>query len=439
MSSKIQAWLDIEVALARSQAQLGMIPVQAAEEIALKGKLECIDEQALLRDMEVTKAPIVSLVRFLARVCDGDAGNYVHWGATTQNVMQTAEVLLIREAHQSLLGRLADCLEALAGQAENGARVVMAGRTQRRHALPITFGFKAAGWIDELLRHDERLREAEPRVFTLIFGGAVGAMHSFGQSGEALNRLLAQNLSLGSFDVPSRAVNDHMVEYVLLLGFMATTCSKIAQELYTLMSEEYGEVYEDLGKEVIGSSTMPQKVNPKLSVNVIALASQLRAQINLALDAGQISHEGDAASSKILYTAIDTACPLAVDMLADLSELLVRLRLVPERMRSNLDLTGGMINCENVMMTLANKGLGRQKAHDIVHEAALAADRTNLPISLVLSESPVVSAKLGPGDIQRALNPENHLGDSIELAQKLAGRARAGAASLRLRGQRLQN
>lgn len=433
VSSKIQAWLDIEVALAKSQAELGMIPAEAAEEIARKGKLAFIDEQALLLDMKVTKAPIVSLVRFLSKACDGKAGDYVHWGATTQNVMQTAEVLLIRESHRRLLGHLAGCLDALAGHAETGAGVVMAGRTQRRHALPITFGFKAAGWIDELLRHEERLRTAEPRVFTLVFGGAVGAMHSFGDSGEALNQVLARNLSLGKFDVPSRAVNDHMVEYVLLIGFLASTCAKIAQELYTLMSEEFGEVYEDLGDEVIGSSTMPQKVNPKLSVNVIALASQLRAQVNLALDAGQVSHEGDAASSKILYTAIDTACPLAVDMLANFEELLVRLRLVPERMRSNLNLTGGLINCENVMMVLASHGLGRQKAHDVVHEAVLAAARTGQPINRVLSENPAVSATLTPEAIQRALDPENHLGDSVKLAQKLAVRARAGAQSLRQR------
>ncbi|WP_166267549.1 lyase family protein [Marinobacter caseinilyticus] len=433
ISSKIQAWLDIEVALAESQAELGMIPIEAAEEIAHKGKLEWIDRTALLADIEITKAPIVSLVRFLAGVCERGAGDYVHWGATTQNVMQAAEVLLIRESHQRLLGHLAGCLDALAVQAENGAELVMAGRTQRRHALPITFGFKVAAWIDELLRHEERLRTAEPRVFTLIFGGAVGAMHSFGDAGEALSRKLADKLALGCFDVPSRSVNDHMVEYVLLLGLLASSCSKIAQELYVLMSEEYGEVYEDLGADVVGSSTMPQKVNPKLSVNVIAVAAQLRAQVNLALDAGHISHEGDAVPSKILYSAIDTACPLAIEMLAGLEELLTRVRLVPERMRANLGLTGGMINCENVMMKLASHGMGRQVAHDVVHEAAIHAARTNRPVANILSDNKLINAVMPKAEVIAALAPESHLGDSVRLAGKLAGRARHQAGLVRQR------
>lgn len=437
MASKIQAWLDVEVALANSQAELGMIPVEAAREIARKGKVECIDQAALQQDIRQTRAPIVSLVRFLARACEGNAGDYVHWGATTQNVMQTAEILLIRQAHQQLLNRLADCLDVLAVLAESSADMVMAGRTQRRHALPITFGFKVAAWIDELLRHEERLRSAEPRVFTLIFGGAVGAMHSFGMQGEALSQRLASHLALHRFEVPSRSASDHIVEYVLLLGLLAATCSKIAQELYVLMSEEVGEVYEDLGEAVVGSSTMPQKVNPKLSVNVIALAAQLRAQVVLAMDACQSSHEGDAVSSKVLYAAVDTACPLANDMLCELEALLGKLRLNPVRMRSNLELSGGLINCENVMMKLAGAGLGRQLAHDVVHEATITAVRTQRPIGQVLTDNPVVDSIMPTAEIQAALDPASHLGDSSRIALALARRAGTEAKRIRQHSQGL--
>lgn len=437
MASKIQAWLDVEVALANSQAELGMIPDEAAREITRKGRAECIDQAALLRDIDETRAPIVSLVRFLARACEGTAGDYVHWGATTQNVMQTAEILLIRQSHQRLLNSLAGCLEALAEVAESSSRMVMAGRTQRRHALPITFGFKAAAWIDELLRHEERLRSAEPRVFALIFGGAVGAMHSFGAQGEALSQRLAANLELHCFDVPSRSASDHIVEYILLLGLLAATCGKIAQELYMLMSEEVGEVYEDLGDAVVGSSTMPQKANPKLSVNVIALAAQLRSQINLALDACQTSHEGDAASSKMLYAAVDTACPLANEMLGELEALLTKLRLDPARMRSNLTLSGGLINCENVMMKLASAGLGRQMAHDVVHDAVINALRTCTPVEQVLASNAEVYNLMSAADIESALDPVSHLGDSVKLAIRLAQRARVEAVRVRLHSERL--
>ena len=430
MPNKIQAWLDIEVALAHAQAELGMIPTHAAEEIARQGKLERLDQQALLNDMAVTRAPIVSLVRFLAAACDGDAGGYVHWGATTQNVMQTAQVLLMRNAHRTLLQHFAGSLEALATHAEQGATVVMAGRTQRRHALPITFGFKVAGWIDEMLRHETRFREAEPRVFTLVFGGAVGAWHSFSGQGEILQRTLAARLGLGYFAVPSRSVYDHIVEYIMLLALLASTCAKIAQELFTLMAEEYGEVYEDLGDAVVGSSTMPQKINPKLTVHVIALAARLRAQLNLALDASQVSHEGDAASSQMLYAAVDAACPLALEMMATFEELLNKLRIVPEAMKANLALSNGMINAENMMMELARHGLGRQAAHDVVHEAALTAGRSGRSLHEVLAQDSKVPTPLLSGQIQLALEPKNYLGDCVAIAGKQARRAQAMATEL---------
>jgi len=437
MPRKIQAWLDIEVALAHSQAELDMIPTWAAEEIARRGKLDQLDLPALLNDMTVTRAPIVSLVRFLSAACDGDAGGYVHWGATTQNVMQTAEVLLLRNAHCRLLHHFAGCLDALASHAEQGATVVMAGRTQRRHALPVTFGFKVAAWIDELLRHATRFREAEPRVFTLVFGGAVGAWHSFDGQGERLQRTLAARLGLGYFAVPSRSVYDHIVEYILLLGLLASTCSKIAQELFVLMSEEYGEAYEELGAAVVGSSTMPQKVNPKLSVQVIALAAQLRAQLTLALDASQVSHEGDAASSQMLYAAVDTACPLALEMMRTFEELLTTLRIVPEAMRANLALSHGLINAENMMMVLARQGLGRQAAHDLVHEAVLATQRTGCTLGDVMNNDPRVQSRLTPEQVHSALDPENYLGDCVALARQQAQRAHAKALEIRTHHQTL--
>jgi len=429
--AKIQARLEVEVALAEVQAELGMIPPHAAEEIARKGHLRCLDEAALQQDIARTRAPIVSLVRFLARACDGDAGSYVHWGATTQNVMQTADVLIMRRTHTLLLGRLAGCLEALAGLAEQGADMAMAGRTQRRQALPITFGFKAAVWIDELLRHEERLRGAEQRVFTLIFGGAVGAMHAFGAMGPKLNRRLAERLALGYFEIPSRTANDQLVEYVLLLAMLGASCGKIAQELYLLMSDEFGEVMEGLGNAVIGSSTMPHKVNSKVAVSAIALSAQIRAQVGLALEATQISHEGDGAMNQMMYAAMDNACPLAYDLLTAMEELLQKLLLVPERMRANLELTAGQINCEHVMMELAKAGGGRQWAHDVVHDAVLQATASNRSIEAVLCGNAQVTAIMSVSDIRAALLPAAYTGECSNMARGSAVRAREGASRIR--------
>jgi 3-carboxy-cis,cis-muconate cycloisomerase len=426
--AQIQSWLDVEAALAQAQAELGMIPGDAAAEITRRARLECLDEPALQADMARTRAPIASLVRFLAAACDGGAGTYVHWGATTQNIMQTASVRQIQRAHRALLNRFAGCLERLTELAELGAGMVMAGRTQRRHALPITFGFKAAGWIEELLRHEERLRNAEPRVFTAVFGGAVGAMHAFGEHGPELNRRVAQRLGLSHFVVPSRAANDHLVEYVMLLALLGSSCSKFAQELYTLMADEFGEVAEDLGSEVIGSSTMPQKVNSKVAVDVIALAAQLRAQVGLALEATQVRHEADAAHNKMLYAALENACSLAFDTLTAMHELLTNLRLLPERMRRNLDHSAGFINAEHVMMRLAANGLDRQTAHDVLHDACMAAAAERSPLAPLLADR--VAGYMSAAEIDAALDPEAYTGHCVELSRQVAGLARERLARM---------
>ena len=248
-----QSWLDVEAALAETQAELGIIPADAATQIRTRATLDVIGEDALAADIRRTRAPIVSLVRLLATACAGEAGGFVHWGATTQNVMQTGRVLLMRRAHDALMQRVARILDLLAELAEAHAETVTVARTNIRHALPITFGFKAAAWIEEYLRHAERFTESAPRVFRAQWGGAVGAMHAVGERGPELNRRLAARLGLGCFTVPSRAALDTFAEYILLLSLFAATCGKIARDFYLMMADEFGEASEELGEGVIGS------------------------------------------------------------------------------------------------------------------------------------------------------------------------------------------
>ncbi|MBS1217510.1 MAG: hypothetical protein H6R21_643, partial [Proteobacteria bacterium] len=348
-----QAWLDVEATLAEVQAELGVIPQAAADEIRSKASLEVLDEPALAADIERTRAPILSLARTLGTACAGDAGGYVHWGATTQNVLQTGRTLLMRRAHDAFMARMGDTLEILADLAESSADTLTVGRTNYRHALPITFGFKVAGWIDELLRHRDRLVGAEPRVFLSLWGGALGAMHAFGEAGPEINRRLSQRLGLMPMAIPTRAGTDHIAEYVMLLALFSATCSKIARELYSLMADEYAEVYEELGDAVVGSSTMPHKVNSKVAVEVIAIAARLRSQVPLALEAMQPTHEGDAANNLMLYGLMDSICPLAYELVCGMNELLDCIVVVPEQMRRNLDRSASFITAENAMMVLA--------------------------------------------------------------------------------------
>jgi 3-carboxy-cis,cis-muconate cycloisomerase len=429
-----QSWLTVEAALARAQADVGMLPAHVAANIESKANLSAIDSKALAADIAVTRAPVLSLVHALAEACGDKDGGYVHWGATTQNIILTGKVLQIRKMHDALLQRLAGTLDAMAAIAREGEDMVMTGRTNRQPALPITFGFKVAGWIEEFLRFETRFSQAETRLFVLAFGGAIGAMQSFGEHGEMLSEALGRRLNLTPVHVPTRAMVDHFVEYILLLAQFGTTCGRVAKELYTLMSPEFGEVFERQAKGVRGSSTLPQKVNPKLAMDVISSSTQLRACVTPALEAAQPSHEGDAATNQVLYATLDTACPLAFRVLHDFELLLTRIELNRERMAWNIEREGPGICAENVMMRLAPV-VGRQAAHDQVHAALQAARTDGQDVLSALLADADVRAALGEETIRNALRPQNYTGTSRESARTLAALADEGAVRLRSRAQ----
>ncbi|MCD0505433.1 lyase family protein [Bordetella petrii] len=424
-----QTWLDIEAALALSQASLGLIPADHAQRIAACATLRHLDLDALRVDIKRTMAPVLSVVHALAHACGDEAGGYVHWGGTTQNIILGGRVLQMRRVHHLLLARIGAALTTLADLAEDGAGAVMAGRTNRKHALPITFGFKVASWIEELARCVERLRQAEPRTFSLVFGGAIGAMHTFGPDGMQLAETMAKRLGLASPLVHSRAMLDPFCEYVLVLSLFAMACSRIGNELYTLMADEIGEVAETLPDGVVGSSTMPHKDNPKHVVGLIARAARLRALAAPALEAGQPSHEGDSATNQQLYGLIDEACPLAYDVATRLDELLALVRFDPARMRENLARSADVIASERLMMVLAAT-LGRQHAHDRVHAAIREARREGCQLPEVLLRQPDVARHYTLAQIQEALDPARYTGNSRDIALHAAALARDLARQL---------
>ncbi|WP_158585641.1 lyase family protein [Pseudooceanicola sediminis] len=403
-----QSWLDVEAALARAQAQLGVIPDWAARTITEVATLDHLGRDAMVADARRTMAPILSLTRLLAKAA-GKAGDYVHWGATTQNIMQTGRILLIRQADRAIRARLARASLRLGALAREESGTLMAGRTNRQHALPITFGFKVAGWIEEMERAEARMSDAATRLFALPFGGAVGAMHAFGGEGRALNRQLAADLELRELLVPGRVVNDLFAEYVLSLSLLAMTIERIMTEAYALMAEEIGEVSERLDAGTVGSSTMPQKVNPKFVVRTIAQAVELRGLAGPALETGRSSHEGDAVANQLLSSVLDAAIPLAWRLAESFEETLNRLTPNPVRMAENLNRSQGAISAENLMMALAPLA-GRAQAHDIVHHALEDGGASGL------TEDAGIRKYLEPAAIAAALDPAQYLGDSVEIA-----------------------
>src|SRR5579875_2330358 len=269
LENRWQAWLDVEAALARAEAELGIIPGEAAAAIARCARLEKLDRARLDAGFARTGHTIVPLVWELSRVVGEPHGGWVHWGATTQNITQTGDLLVLRQAHRIFLRLLGEALTAMADLAERGADMPIAARTHGQHALPATFGLKPAVWIDEMLRHVERLRQAAPRLFVAMLGGGAGTFAA----------------------------------HVLILGMIAATCGKIGREIYTLMKTEFGEVEEPVPPGTVGSSTMPQKRNPKLCQDIIAAAAEIRAMVPLALEAMYTEHEADRTTSLMMEAA----------------------------------------------------------------------------------------------------------------------------------------
>jgi len=415
--------LDVEAALARAQAELGIIPHEAATAISAAARLALLDRERIDEGFARTGHTIVPLVWELGRVVGEPHGGWVHWGATTQNITQTGDLLVLRQAHGIFLRLIGEALSAMADLAERGADMVLPGRTHGQHAVPATFGYKVAVWIDEMLRHVERLRQVRPRLFVSMLGGGAGTFASLGEQGPAVQEAIGRQLGLVSMGVPSRALGDHLAENICILGLLAATCGKIGREIYTLMKTEFGEVEEPVPPGTVGSSTMPQKRNPKLCQDIIAASAEVRAMVPMALEAMQTEHEADRTTSLMMDTAEARVCIATGDMLSRLGEVLRGLRLDPVRMRHNLDLGGGLIMAEAVMLRLG-ASMGRQHAHDVVYDAAQAAFVEGRSFAAVLAGDPRVTAQLDAKAIADLLDPTVYTGLCADMARSGAARAR---------------
>ena len=429
LESRWQAWLDVEAALAKAEAELDVIPQDAAAVIVKKSKLNLLDRANIEEGLIRTAHPLVPLIWELARVCGEEAGGYVHWGATTQNITQTGQLLLLRQAHKIFIGQLGRILSVMADLAERTKDMALPGRTHGQHAVPATFGFKVGNWIDELCRHVERFREAEPRVFVAMLGGAAGTFASFGDLGPKIQAGMAVHLDMKPMSAPARTIGDHQAEYVCLLGMLASTCSKVAREIYTQMKQEFGEVEEPVPPGTVGSSTMPQKRNPKLTQDMVAAAAQVRALVPLALEAMQTEHEADRTTSLMISHALQDACGQTGDILSRMETMLEGLQVNEARMRQNLDLSGGLIMGEALMLSLG-ANIGRQEAHDAIYEAAQAAATTNETFQSLLAKDDTVRAHMSTDQIAELLDPTAYTGQCAAIAIEQAARAREVAKRL---------
>jgi 3-carboxy-cis,cis-muconate cycloisomerase len=420
----VARWLEVEAALARAEARLGVIPEEAGRAIEAAARRIVIDWERLRRETENVGYPILPLVHQLAEEA-GEAGRYVHWGATTQDIMDTATVLQIRAA----LDLVAADIEALRGILADLARAhrdtPMAGRTHLQQALPVTFGYKAAVWLSMLDRHAERLTQLRPRVEMGQFAGAAGTLASLGDRGLAVQEALCAELGLAVPPITWHVARDGIAEAVALLGLVTGSLAKVATDVALMMATEFGgEVMEPFVPGRGASSTMPQKRNPISCELILATAKAVRQQVGLALDAMLADFERATGPWHLEWLAVPEAFILSAGCLAQARFLLAGLEVHPDRMRANLALSRGLIAAEAVMMAAA-PALGRQRAHDLVYAACRAALARDIPLAEALAGFPeLVEALGGPAGVAARCDPATYLGLAPAMVDRmLAARA----------------
>jgi len=415
----VQRYVEVEIALARVQARLGIIPADAARTIAERADAAALDLAKLKAETEIVGYPILPLVHQLAPLC-GPAGEYLHWGATTQDIMDTATVLQVRQALELIEADLAALDATLDGLAERYRDTPMAGRTHLQHALPVTFGYKAAVWLLMIRRHRERLAQLRPRVLVGQFGGAAGTLASLGEQGLAVQQALMQELGLACPPVSWHVARDGLVETVQFLALVAGSLGKIALDVMLMMTNELGEAFEPFVKGRGASSTMPQKRNP-ISCELMWSASKtVRQHAGLMLDAMVQDFERATGPWHLEWSAVPEAFVLTAGSLRQACFMLDGLEVDTGRMARNLDLSGGLIVAEAVMMGLAPH-IGRQTAHDVVYDACRQASLSQCRLADVLAEDPRVLGRLDAASIERLCDPANYLGSAPRMVDRMRG------------------
>ncbi|HUH95193.1 MAG TPA: 3-carboxy-cis,cis-muconate cycloisomerase [Casimicrobiaceae bacterium] len=422
---QLQAMLDFEAALARAAARAGAIPHAAGAAIAAHCRSERFDVRGLAAAAAQSGNTVIPLVRALTALVgksDTEAARYVHWGATSQDAMDTGVVLQLREALAVFDGDLGRLSSGLAALAEQHAATPLAGRTWLQQGPPVTLGLKAAGFLSAVERHRVRLGEARSRAIVLQFGGAVGTLAALGSHAAAVANALGEELELPVPDVPWHAQRDRVAEIATALGLMVGTLGKLARDVSLLMQTEVGEATEASAPGRGGSSTMPHKRNPIGCAAILAAATRVPALVSVMLAAMVQEHERGLGGWHAEWETLPEICTLAAGALAQTIAVVEGLHVDAQRMSTNLDLTHGLILAEAVSMALAAK-LGKREAHAVVEEASARAASERRSLRDALAADARVTAQLSAAELDRLLDPRHYLGESQRLvARALAAR-----------------
>jgi len=416
--NRVQKYLDFEAALARAQARLGIIPQEAADEIVAHCDLKFMDMAKLKEATERIGYPVLPVVQQLVAACKDKLGEWSHWGATTQDITDTATVLQIREALAILEQDIDAIADALAALAKKYRDTPMAGRSNLQQAVPITFGYKMATMLAGFERHKQRLQEMKARVLVGEFGGAAGTLSSLGKDGLRVQVELMKELDLDQPAISWHTVRDCIAEVGCFLGLVTGSCGKIAFDVKLMMQTEVEEVYEPFHAGRGSSSTMPQKRNPISSVYITAQTAMVKQLVPALLEAMIEDHERSTGPWEIEWIALPDIFMLSAGALSQTRFLVEGLQVNEKKMRENLDITHGLIMSEAVMMGLGAK-MGRNRAHDVVYDICREVVKTGRPLLELLEENKEISKHADGKMLEKLVDPTNYLGVAGEMVDRV--------------------
>lgn len=416
--NRVMQWLRVEIALARAEVKLDLVPVDAFLEIERQAKVEHLSFSNLKAQMEFTDHPIMPVIQAVQHLCNGIAGEYFHWGATTQDILDTGFILQIKEALEIIFRDLRETEGKLLEMMKNHRDTLMVSRTHGQHALPFTFGFKIAGWVREIRRDLDRLKECQSRLLVGQLAGAVGTFASFGEKGPEIQRLVMEELGLGVPDICWHSSRDRIGELGCVLSLIANTYGRIANELYALQKTEFMEIEEHFHLGKVGSSTMPHKRNPSLCEGIISLAKLIQGSALTTLESMWIDHERDSKYRGVEWLTISESMILMSSLLDKSKRLFGGLQIKENQMLRNLEISKGLIFSEPIMLSLGKK-LGRQKAHEVIYRISMEVFEKGMMFKEALINHKELKDYFTESEIDTLLDARRYTGLSRQIVDEM--------------------
>ena len=412
-ANRLEKIMKAEAALARAEADIGLIPKEAAD--IIESSIGSVELERVKEIEDEIHHDMMAVVLAISEKCEENADKWVHFGATSNDMLDTATGLQLKEAVAILDDKIRKLLDVLLTQAENNKNLVCAGRTHGQIGVPTTYGLRFAIWASEVARHIERLEQLKPRLIVGQMTGAVGTQAAFGKDGIEIQKKVMEYLEIGSVDVSNQIIQrDRHAEFVMWMANTVTTLDKIAVEIRSLQRSEIAEVEESFRKKQVGSSTMPHKRNPIKSEQICGLARIVRAMIEPELQNNTLWDERDLTNSSCERVVFPEACVLTDHIIKLAIGVIENLRFYPENIRRNLDLLRGLNMGEAVMIELAMRGVGRQEAHEIVRSSAMESHESGKHFKDVLLANSEVANYLSEEDIINLVDPDKYIGTAVE-------------------------